>query len=950
MIHNGLVLNQTRRIPLFAAFAAFVLFVCTMGNGMTAGSLPLTAKLAGWDENPQVCEPLVWLLTLPLWLLPAGWIALSLKILSAAIGAAVIGVLARTVQLLPWDQPWANASRSAKTLPILLACVLCGLEFGFWQQATATPGEVLDLLLLASGIWLLLEFKQRQNPRWLDAAALVWGAGMAENWLMLLTLPLFVAGLIWLLRLRFFQRKFILRMAALGLASFSIYALLPFVNGLSPHSPWHLGEAWLAALRQTKLAVLLCYNGFWRAHRLLAIAMIIYYLVPTLPLVIRLRDEGTQNKFGVDVFQLWLYRVLRFGLLLACLWLAFDPKQGPQQMTQKQLGVAFPVLSFVYLTALSAGFLLGNLLLVSQNLVEGYRRPGSIKIPWRQISVPGAAALLAIVAAGLAARNGTDIVHANFHPLEEFGTAAVKSLPAGGGVMLSDFDDRLAVFRAALSHQKNSADWLAVDTRRLATVDYRAKLEHRQHGWLTDETRHELTAVEKTRLLETMARSRRLFYLHPSHGYFFELFYLEPAGSIFEMKLRGTDALNVPPLSDAAIAANEKFWSQLWSSDLAAIAPPPTHRPSGFQKRIARYGYVAPARFQDRVLGEWFSLALDDWAVTLQRQSRLPEARVRLEQALQLNTNNISARVTLACNTNLISGVKMGLADVAKVAGQLQTPERVNALLISGGPFDEPTLGYLLGSVFFGTGLLRQAAEQFERVRVLVPDAVVPNLALAEIYNRLQMRDRARALIAQLHEQTQNLPANSTLDLDLALLDSYSWLMQTNVSNARDALESVAQKHPDDPQVRDRVLGAYLAFGDYTNALNLVKTQLEKNPDDAPGLNSEAVVLIQAGRGKEALPVLDRLLTLTNLPAARMNRAFVLLGEKNFSAAENDLRELQTNGIAPGAVNFGMAVIAQNQNDTNRAAQLYQACLTNTAAGSPLWQRASAALRALTAK
>ena len=34
------------------------------------------------------------------------------------------------------------------------------------------------LLLLASGIWLLLEFKQRQNPRWLDAAALVWGAGI----------------------------------------------------------------------------------------------------------------------------------------------------------------------------------------------------------------------------------------------------------------------------------------------------------------------------------------------------------------------------------------------------------------------------------------------------------------------------------------------------------------------------------------------------------------------------------------------------------------------------------------------------------------------------------------------------------------------------------------------------------------------------------------------------
>ena len=78
-----------------------------------------------------------------------------------------------------------------------------------------------------------------------------------------------------------------------------------------------------------------------------------------------------------------------------------------------------------------------------------------------------------------------------------------------------------------------------MDTHALPTVAYRAWLERRHPaGWLTDENRHELTPVETVRLLEQIARTNRLFYLHPSYGSFFERFYLEPTGAIYEMKLR----------------------------------------------------------------------------------------------------------------------------------------------------------------------------------------------------------------------------------------------------------------------------------------------------------------------------------------------------------------------------------------------------------------------------
>ena len=301
------MLNFTRRFPLQVALGTLVLYGVTLSHGVTINSLSLTAKVAGWDSMPMVEQPLLWLLTLPLRLLPAVWVPLGLNLFSATVAALTLGLLARTVPLLPWDRPWEDTNRRASALPVLLACGVCGLEFSFWQEATAATGEMLDLLFLAASLWLLLEYRVRRESRWLDAAVFVWGLGMAENWLMLLALPLFVGGVIWLHGLRFFLHrhieektrdektwlhwlflfrvKFLLRLAGLGLAGFSFYALLPLVNGLAPHSPWSLGQAWHASLKQTKDMVLLLYYQFWLTHRALALGVAVYFLVPMLSAV-----------------------------------------------------------------------------------------------------------------------------------------------------------------------------------------------------------------------------------------------------------------------------------------------------------------------------------------------------------------------------------------------------------------------------------------------------------------------------------------------------------------------------------------------------------------------------------------------------------------------------------------------------------------------------------------
>ena len=967
---NDSMSNFTRRFPLLIAMGALMFYGVTLSRGMTMNSLSLTAKIAGWDWTPMVGQPLLWLLTLPLRLLPAAWVPPGLNLFSAATAALTLGLLARTVQLLPWDQRWENTNRLAGTLPVLLACAVCGLEFSFWQEATAATGEMLDLLLPAAALWLLLEYRVRGESPWLDAATFVWGLGMAENWLQLLALPLFVAGVIWLqvesakakggdcaplfgvriIRLRgfrFFQVKFLLRLAGLGLAGFSIYALLPLVNGLAPHSPWSLGRSWHASLKQTKDMVMVLYDQFGFAHRLLAMAVALYFLVPTLACLVRQRDEGTKNKSRGDRFQLWIYRRLRVALLLACLWLAFDPLTGPRQIIQSEFGFSLPLLTFDYLNALGAAFLAGNLLLISQGTVQRRSRSRT-SIQLRQLAVPFAAGCLVLIIVGLVARNTPAIFHMNFHPLERFGDALADSLPAGRGVMLSDQPPKLEVFQAALARRRNRADWLTVDTHALPTVAYRAWLERRQPaGWLTGETRHELTSPETVRLLEHIARTSRLFCLHPSYGCLFEQFYLEPAGAIYEVKLRGDKPLEIPPLTAAATDANETFWTGAWRKELAPLAAASIRRQINWQKLIQRLGFTPAPFYQDRLLAEWYSLSLDGWGAALQRQGRWSEARLRFEQALQLNPDNLSAQISLVCNTNLQSGSRLGLAGVDKVADQLGSIQHLSAILNNCGPFDEPVFCYLLGCAFQKNGMWLQAAEQFERTRTLAPGTLAPELALAEIYTRLQFADRARPLINHLRDETKNLPASSALDLEMALLEANSWLSHTNPANASGVLQSVWQQHPDDVQITYGVISAYLAFGDFTNALQLVNTKLARSPDDVASLNIQAAILIQSGDAAAAIPVLDHVLTLTNLPETRLTRAIARLACQDFAAAETDFRELEKSGEEPGRVSYGLAAIAEHRHDTNRAAYYLRLCLTNTPPGTILWHKASARLQTL---
>ena len=166
----------------------------TLNRWVSLSNLTAVAKMSGWTWQPEVANPLFFLVTYPFRWLPAPQIPLALNLFSAVCAALTLGLLARSVALLPHDRTDAQRKREhsdfsflttgSAWLPPVLAVLVCGLQLTFWENATNYTGEMFDLLLFAFVIWSLLEYRLDEREGRLFLAAVVYGAGMANNWAM----------------------------------------------------------------------------------------------------------------------------------------------------------------------------------------------------------------------------------------------------------------------------------------------------------------------------------------------------------------------------------------------------------------------------------------------------------------------------------------------------------------------------------------------------------------------------------------------------------------------------------------------------------------------------------------------------------------------------------------------------------------------------------------------
>ena len=93
-----------RRLPWVIAGAIMVVYLVTLSTSATFGGLGMLAQVAGWEWRPSINAPLHVLVTLPIRWLPAGMQLTALNFLTALFAAATVGLLARSVALLPHDR------------------------------------------------------------------------------------------------------------------------------------------------------------------------------------------------------------------------------------------------------------------------------------------------------------------------------------------------------------------------------------------------------------------------------------------------------------------------------------------------------------------------------------------------------------------------------------------------------------------------------------------------------------------------------------------------------------------------------------------------------------------------------------------------------------------------------------------------------------------------------
>ena len=158
-------------LPWILAGVFLLIYLGTVNRWVNLINIFQISKIAQWDWKPSMIEPVTFLITLPFRALPEASIAIGLNILSAVLGAITVGLLARSIQLLPQDRTHEQRIRlhddtgvgilqtPRAWIPVVIGVAAFGLQMSFWEHATSFSGEMVNLALFAYIIRGLLEFR-----------------------------------------------------------------------------------------------------------------------------------------------------------------------------------------------------------------------------------------------------------------------------------------------------------------------------------------------------------------------------------------------------------------------------------------------------------------------------------------------------------------------------------------------------------------------------------------------------------------------------------------------------------------------------------------------------------------------------------------------------------------------------------------------------------------------
>ena len=871
-----------------------------------------------------------------------------------------LALLTRSVQLLPLNRLRVQRMfltghsgrflRPEAWLPPVLSALACGLSFSFWRDATAGTGAMLDLLMLAATLWSLLEYRTSRKRIWLSRAALIWGLTMAENWAALLTLPLILFSAVLLFYSRYLAcSKKILqqpsrRMQAAALLQFqhrrqwhlckwmfiglSVSAILPLFNWLSPGIHWSLAHGILESLRALKQTYALVYWDYQASTLDTILLLATACVCLSLPLLLKFKREPSYQSSVQGRLQLLGLHLFYALCLTGCLWLTLEPAIGPQAILQKTLNLATPLTGLMYVNALCIGYLAAHFLLIyGADLAaiswsnRRFNPPPFLPQGSRLFILPAMVILPLALASLLVARSLPAINRPNQLALVTYGQQILQSLPAGGGLVLTDDPVKGEVLQGAASQLEYNR-WQAADTSQLWSPDYRRHLRLTPATVPADNDNPGEAGLFSW--LSNLQASQPVYYLPTGFGNLLEWFLPEPG--VFGQALHPALASRPagPNLTPPAFASGEQFWNQIWLSTLAACRVPEGLFPANGRWEEKLHLRTLPDE-QSHLLLEWYSAALNTWGVELQRSGHLAAAGRRFEQASYLNPDNFIARINLTTSHALLSGRPITFAGSSGIIGQLNDSRQLLRALPRYGPVDDPLFCCLLGSIFTHQKMERQAVEQLERARQLSPTAFAPGILLAELYAGTGQSAKLRSTLDQLESLAASQPQNQAL---ADRLQQFETRIKSHQQTTIDTPQGVSQQLNPAPIALENDFNGCIARNDFAGAMQVIDRQLVRTPGNLKARVNQAGVFILMGQLTNGLNALSEVIATTNLPLARLDRANVWLKLGNLAAAENDYRAVELSGEESFQANYGLARVAQARHDTNQTMFYLERCLS----------------------
>jgi tetratricopeptide (TPR) repeat protein len=960
-------------MPWFIGAGALIAYLLTCNHGVGISNLAAITRVSGssWRPLPEVTEPLTCLVTYPFHWLPATMIPFALNAFAALCASLTLVLLARSVAILPHDRTEDQRERGrgkpmrAPWLPPLFAVLICGLQLTFWEQATAFAGEMFNLLLFAYIIRCLLEFRLEQKDSWLFLAAMVYGAAMANNWAMIGFLPLFVAALIWLKGLSFFNAAFLSRIFLISLVGLSAYLLLPIVNAvfesgrlgfwLSLRYNLSVQRSWVMALPFSKSALL-------RTEPPLALLALPVF-VPIFVMSVRWPSSfGDPSKLGKALTTV-VFQIAHAVLLFLCAWVALGPEGFSPRYILSMPQV--PMLTFYYLGALSVGYYCGYFLIVFGSKPRSDRpvlEPAFM--PLLRRGVVGAVWVLAIAAPLLLlVRNLPQLQITNGPLLERYGEVMAASLPVKGSVVLSDDEPRLQLVRLVLAKAGKDRDCLLLDTAALQHPDYHKFLREKYSRlwtanppWTTNAQTgaKRIADLHLINLMVDLARTNTVYYLHPSFGYYFELLYPEPHGATYRLAFRPEDSVSTPALSPELIAENQAFWKTNPPASIQAALQRSTPQSSSslldqctswFTRKLH---LVSETNSTLVALGKIYSLPLNFWGVAYQRTGYrgepiseeistkwLDPAAGRFELAHQINPDNVIAQLNLDFNQRIRTNNSVTIQVSKSMQDQFGRYHDWQSVLLANGPFDDPTFCFAQGQVFFQGGNYHQAASEFDRAATLAPNDLPSRVWLASLEVGLGLPDESLKIISDIYARSDVLGVTRANQTNLLNIETSAYLRKNDNQGAMKAVDAAIARYPAD---RSNLLAVatevFWKSKQYSNSLVLADRQLDIVPTNTTALYYKGNSYVQLGRFDEAVKTLSQVLELvpnTNQVhyLALLVRAQAYVGLDKLQEAKGDYEVLQKAFPTQAGIYFGLGEVSYREKDTNAAIRHYQLYLSN---------------------